>query len=962
MSLSDRIALKRWTTQQDAQAFREIVRRHAAMVYSTCLRILKSTAEAEDVAQECFEALALATEGPDVREIGPWLHGVATNRSLKRIRSEARRKRREAVYVDAMTASASRGEPYWKDIYEYVDEAIAELPDDLRLPVVHHFLYGRSHAEISRTTGIPRRTISNRIKKGLESIGESLKKRGVSLGAATLGTLLADNLVEASAIPASLTVSLGKLALSHAAGTAAKSPWSVTTIANYLGGFLLMKKGVICVVAVVAIAGLLGVFVYQLQGPGTQEAQPTQARESRINTAVVQPVTPKEQPEPPAPTEPEPSVVVEEPPPPLQVEEEVVPQELEKQAEEAVAVQSASVSGYVMDDNLYGLAGARIDLFILAERFGADVRKTYRTETDADGAYEISDIDTFGKAEVYASLAGYCTTRYSRRKEISLSSGRKHTDINFTLTEGGGSVAGWVMSEQNELLPGAFVSVMHYGYSETGPILPGATSFVSNDGKILSAITGEDGYFEIVIPEEGLCDFNVVKEGYGVGLFTRIPTGTDDAVCVLRSPGAISGKVRRPDGRPLAGVTVTAQGEAAPGGLDLKEIEQRLRPGMHNTVTDEEGNYLFEGLSEDYVYIVMARQSSAGRTQGNAVRLADENSPRVKRGVSVHAGQTTSGIDLTLAPQACIYGTVTDAESGLPVHPVGVTAKPTFFARLFGDDDNKKSGKTVTVMTNPDGSYNLPLVVDERTKFNVSWHYRNFAFGRSDDSTGVDKVSIKPGEEKQLDFTVTPPGNVPVRFVYPDGTPRTDVKASIRRNLSHKAWWAGAAAVDAEGRAMLRGLPPGIPYQVGGRLESNATVGASEVFTVESGETLPKITVVCPRHGGIEGVLTDAQGERLSEHRFLCRALLSDGTLSTIRRGRTNMDGEFTWTTALPEGECQQVFILYGDADNPLMATFERPVIVADEITDLGVIKGESPSSGSIQDIFPTQTTRMPWR
>ncbi|MCH9057310.1 MAG: hypothetical protein IIB55_01640, partial [Planctomycetes bacterium] len=44
--------------QRDAEAFAEIVTRHAGMVFATCNRILGDRAAAEEVAQECFLALA----------------------------------------------------------------------------------------------------------------------------------------------------------------------------------------------------------------------------------------------------------------------------------------------------------------------------------------------------------------------------------------------------------------------------------------------------------------------------------------------------------------------------------------------------------------------------------------------------------------------------------------------------------------------------------------------------------------------------------------------------------------------------------------------------------------------------------------------------------------------------------------------------------------------------------------
>ena len=60
MTPTDMALVQRWMETQDAEAFHEIVRRHSAMVYATCRRVLGNAADAEDVAQDCFLKLAQA--------------------------------------------------------------------------------------------------------------------------------------------------------------------------------------------------------------------------------------------------------------------------------------------------------------------------------------------------------------------------------------------------------------------------------------------------------------------------------------------------------------------------------------------------------------------------------------------------------------------------------------------------------------------------------------------------------------------------------------------------------------------------------------------------------------------------------------------------------------------------------------------------------------------------------------
>jgi len=77
-------------------AFEEIVRRYAGMVFSTCLRVLRDTHDAEDATQAVFLQLAVqARTGNGVKYLAPWLQKVAQRLSLDIKRSKTRRKARE---------------------------------------------------------------------------------------------------------------------------------------------------------------------------------------------------------------------------------------------------------------------------------------------------------------------------------------------------------------------------------------------------------------------------------------------------------------------------------------------------------------------------------------------------------------------------------------------------------------------------------------------------------------------------------------------------------------------------------------------------------------------------------------------------------------------------------------------------------------------------------------------------
>ena len=282
MSPSDEAAMNRWTGHRDAEAFRALVQRYAGTVYATCRRILGDSTAAEDITQECFETLARSGSTAQIRALGPWLHGVATKRCLVHIRSEGRRRQREANYV---SEKDSQTEIQWSDIYEYIDEAIAALPYDLREPLVAHYLYGDSHADIARATGTPRRTVSSRIQRGVELVGDSLKARGIVVSSVLLVNLCTTHLTQAAVVPQSLAITLGKLAL---AGTGSAV---VATAAAGPAAALFSAKGIGLLIAAVATVTVLTVLVSPEPPPETPAVPAQQASEAplpRVQTPAIQ--------------------------------------------------------------------------------------------------------------------------------------------------------------------------------------------------------------------------------------------------------------------------------------------------------------------------------------------------------------------------------------------------------------------------------------------------------------------------------------------------------------------------------------------------------------------------------------------------------------------------------------------------------------------------------------------------
>lgn len=254
------VLLRRFARTGDAEAFSEIIRRHAGLVYGAAWRILADMDRASDVAQETF--LQLTKDAAKVTGSLPgWLHRVATHKAIDLVRRDSSRKHRETRYA----AGQPREVRSWRDISPHVDEGLNTLDTELREILVAHFLEGRSTRQIASVRGISQATVSRRLEAGVATLRGRLRRRGLLVAAGTLSMLLGDRAV--SAAPASLKMELGKMALAGgqaaaaASGAVVNSTWSVfqSTVEVTLAGI----KAKLVAAAAVAVVGVGTVVTYQ---------------------------------------------------------------------------------------------------------------------------------------------------------------------------------------------------------------------------------------------------------------------------------------------------------------------------------------------------------------------------------------------------------------------------------------------------------------------------------------------------------------------------------------------------------------------------------------------------------------------------------------------------------------------------------------------------------------------------
>jgi RNA polymerase sigma-70 factor (ECF subfamily) len=218
---TDMSLLHRFADKGDEDAFSEIVRRYAGVVFCACHRVLRDRGWAEDVAQETFFRLVKCPDRVS-QSLGGWLHRAATRLAVDTLRSEQARHRRESTYEipkkDEDDLGCGAGSQ-WEEISPAIDAALDELDDDSRALLVRHFLQGTPQAELAAEAGVSAATMSRRVKHAIGELREALSGKGVSVAPSVLVMLCARNAMEA--VPQALMAELGKMAM--VSGAAAKA-------------------------------------------------------------------------------------------------------------------------------------------------------------------------------------------------------------------------------------------------------------------------------------------------------------------------------------------------------------------------------------------------------------------------------------------------------------------------------------------------------------------------------------------------------------------------------------------------------------------------------------------------------------------------------------------------------------------------------------------------------------------
>ncbi len=174
-TVADEAAWIRQAQRSDARAFEALYRLHIDKIYGLCLRMTGNVSEAEDCAQEAFiQAWNKLTKFRGDSAFATWLHRIAVNTVLGRIRKSKREQDRIQTVADTRPEPLNTGDTgELRDLVAAVDR----LPEGARHVFVLHAVYGYTHDESASMLGIAAGTSKAQLHRARRLLTQQLEEQ-----------------------------------------------------------------------------------------------------------------------------------------------------------------------------------------------------------------------------------------------------------------------------------------------------------------------------------------------------------------------------------------------------------------------------------------------------------------------------------------------------------------------------------------------------------------------------------------------------------------------------------------------------------------------------------------------------------------------------------------------------------------------------------------------------------------
>jgi RNA polymerase sigma factor (sigma-70 family) len=759
-SIDDQAALREYAQSGSQAAFAALVGRHIDWVYSTALRQVRNAAMAEDITQAAF--LLLARKAGQISNKSPvsaWLFRVVLYEARALQRSERRRQSRErqaAMRPDQTDQTPSQND-LWLEIAPQLDEAVSALSQTDQRSILLRFYQRMTFADIGAATNVSEEAARKRVERAVAKLRSWFSRRGVETRMDALSaSLLGSHLIQQA--PGALSTKVMTIAATaHSAAPAVVklAAWAQKAI---LHAQLRASAWVLTIGTTVAVAA--GGTAYMVTLLAEQTPPPSQSPASAPTAspaAAAQPI------------------------PPIQP-----------------LTETATFTGRMLDPDGKPAPDVKIWPLVSTSDYFRYYKPATPLTTAADGSFSITVTQYIGPDQpnrtpqlqiiYHGNVWGGAQVIGTNPQDIPMPRPTKMRAV--LLDPNQNPVAG--MKVGIERITSGFPNEI---YLENLP---------ANLAELLQKTTDASGAAEWDdLPREWTVSVDWLDPRFARPFDDgEKPTAdaelSSDLVVHLHTGASIHGRVTYgPAGPPAAGIQLRTAGQVTQGDIT----------GFVNAtaVTDADGKYAFDQLLAGSYPIVLDLAPDGP--------LEKQWTTAMPTPISVARGQTLENQDIVLIKGGAISGTVTDAQTGVPIARAYLAVEPqrgavpgTGAAQAETDENGRY---TLHV---PPGKFTLTLAA--------------MGNGYAPTEVAPRSIDVPDGQTLNEDFMMQhgPPLMKSGRVTFQDGSPAIGAKVLIVAEQG----WTQFQTTDLKGRFPMEPQETNLYHARFGAMDSKSIVTSKD--------------------------------------------------------------------------------------------------------------------------------------
>ncbi len=166
----------------DLECIGKLFERHTEMVYLVCMKYLRDEEESKDATMQVFENMVESLKRYEVQNFKSWLHSVAKNHCLMKLRSQKSKFKSLAVHstsgkdLEQHDALQPRDEEQHELELQTLEQGLLNLPDEQHICLKLFYLQHKSYKEITEITGYSLNNVKSYIQNGKRNLRTYVEK------------------------------------------------------------------------------------------------------------------------------------------------------------------------------------------------------------------------------------------------------------------------------------------------------------------------------------------------------------------------------------------------------------------------------------------------------------------------------------------------------------------------------------------------------------------------------------------------------------------------------------------------------------------------------------------------------------------------------------------------------------------------------------------------------------------